>query len=139
MNKIMSFREFLECDKNKPVTQSEINQLEKYLDKVWKNMGIDFEFTRHFIDRLNDKRNGKQITACEIKSMFLEVFKKYGKQFAKVNVDVEAVLSDTKSDVNIPFGLNYNRAKKELELVSITVMRKKNFKPNKSGEVHIKI
>ena len=135
----MSFKEFLDCNKNKPVTQAEINALEKYLDKVWKNLGIDFEFTRHFIDRLNDRRNGEQITACEIKDMFVETFKKFGKSFAKVNKDVEAVLTDTKSDINIPFGLNYNRAKKELELVSITVMRKKNFKPNKSGEVHVKI
>ena len=35
------------------LNQNSIN-VEKYLDKVWAKVGIDVEFTRHFMDRVND-------------------------------------------------------------------------------------
>ena len=43
------------------VSQSQLNQVEKYLDKLWAKVGIDVEFTRHFMDRVNHARNGKPI------------------------------------------------------------------------------
>jgi hypothetical protein len=43
--------------------------------------------------------------------------------------DAEAVIKDMKTDINMPFVLNYKNG--ELELVAKTIMRKKNFKtPN---------
>ena len=47
------------------VSQGELNQVEKYLDKIWGSVGIDVEFTRHFMDRVNDARNGKPINPTE--------------------------------------------------------------------------
>ena len=136
-----SFKEFYQqgCDPNRPVTKTELDKLEKYLDSVWKNLGIDVSFTRHFIDRVNDTRNGQQITVCELQKTFLATFKKYGKEFTKVQKEVEAVLTDINSNINIPFVLKVNRRTRDIELVSKTVMRKKNFRPNRDGEVHIKV
>ena len=47
-----------------PVTQIQIDALERVLDKVFGQVGIDVEFTRHFLDRVNDERNMKQITVA---------------------------------------------------------------------------
>jgi hypothetical protein len=41
--------------------------------------------------------------------------------------DAEAVIKDMRSDVNLPFVLNWDNNNKELDLVAKTVMRKKNF------------
>ena len=96
-----------------------------YADRLYKAVGIDVEFTRHFLDRVNDARNQKQITVSELIRMFKQSFKKYGKKIAQLGPDAEAVLNDTQTDVNMPFVLNWNG--KELDLVAKTVMRKKNF------------
>ena len=41
------------------ISMSQLDVVEKHLDKIWAKVGIDVEFTRHFHDRVNDARNGK--------------------------------------------------------------------------------
>ena len=111
------------------VTQQQLDALEKVLDQVFSKVGIDIEFTRHFIDRVNDERNVKPISIKELAMLFKKEFIKYGKPIAQLGPDAQAVMKDLETDINIPFVLNWNG--KELELVAKTVMRKKNFKtPN---------
>ena len=45
----------------KEITKTDLDQLEKYADRLFGAVGIDVEFTRHFLDRVNDERNKKQI------------------------------------------------------------------------------
>ena len=110
----------------KEIKKSDLDQLERYADKIFGVLGIDVEFTRHFLDRVNDIRNQRQITYAELIRLFKQSFKKYGKKIAKLGDDAEAVISDMKTDINMPFVLNKNR-RGELELVAKTIMRKKNF------------
>ena len=35
------------------VSKSDLDQIEKYADKLFASLGIDVEFTRHFLDRVN--------------------------------------------------------------------------------------
>ena len=42
--------------------------------------------------------------------------------------DAEAVMKDMKTDVNMPFVLQWDPTNQELDLVAKTVMRKKDFK-----------
>ena len=35
------------------ITKNDLNQIEKYADKLFAAVGIDIEFTRHFLDRVN--------------------------------------------------------------------------------------
>jgi hypothetical protein len=109
----------------KEVKKSDLDQIEKYADKIFASLGIDVEFTRHFLDRVNDSRNVKQITSAELTRLFKQSYKKYGKKIAKLGPDAEAVINDMKTNINMPFVLNLKRG--ELELVAKTVMRKKNF------------
>jgi len=107
------------------VTQPQLNALEKAVDNVFGRIGIDVEFTRHFLDRANDERNGEPITIQELGKLFAKEYKRWGKPIAQMGPDTEAVMKDLESDINIPFALRWNG--EELELIAKTVMRKKNF------------
>ena len=121
---------------DKGLTQSELDQLEVFADRLFAKVGIDVEFTRHFLDRVNDERNVKQITASELTRLFKQEYKRWGKPIAQMGPDSEAVLKDLATDVNIPFALRWDKANNELDLIAKTVMRKKNFKTsNKEFEI----
>ena len=111
-----------------PITNTQLNALEKALDNLFSSLNIDVEFTRHFIDRANDDRNGQQITMPELVNLFKKEYKRWGKPIAQMGPDAEAVMKDLESDINIPFVLKWDRDNEELDLVAKTVMRKKNFK-----------
>ena len=110
------------------ITKVDLGQVEKFADKLFGQVGIDVEFTRHFLDRANDKRNGKDINVAELIRLFRLTYKKYGKKIPKMGPDAEAVLNDIQTDINLPFILKYDERSKEFDLVSKTVMRKKDFK-----------
>ena len=62
------------------VTQRDLDNVEKYADKLFAKVGLDIEFTRHFKDRVNDERNKKPITPAELIRLFKQTYKKYGKK-----------------------------------------------------------
>jgi hypothetical protein len=111
----------------KPITKKELDEVEKYVDRLFSKIDVDVNFTRHFLDRVNDRRNVKQISTAELIRIFRETYKKYGAIIPTLGDDAQAVLKDMQTDINIPFVLNYNK-RGEIELVSKTVMRKKGFR-----------
>ncbi len=117
------------------ITKKNLDAIERFADKLWAKVGLDVEFTRHFLDRVNDARNKKQITGGEIQRLFKQSFRKHGKKIAALGKGAEAVIKDMQTDVNMPFVLQLDK-NGELDLVAKTVMRKKNFKtPNKTFNV----
>lgn len=124
------------------ISQSDLKKLEKYLDQVWGLLGIDVNFTRHFLDRVNDPRNGRPITYEELRKLFVDTFKKYGTLFSKMGKkddEVEGVLTDVSTKVNSPFVLKWDSRNREFDLVAKTIMRKPNFRPNNSKERQFKV
>jgi hypothetical protein len=119
-------KELLKGQMKENVSAGQLAQVEKYLDKLWGKVGIDVEFTRHFLDRVNDKRNDKPISSAEVIKIFRQTYKKYGKQIAKLGKNAQAVMKDMKTDVNVPFVLKWDG--KEFDMIAKTIMRKKNFK-----------
>ena len=119
-------KELIKGQMKENVSSSQLAQVEKYLDRLWGKVGVDIEFTRHFMDRVNDTRNDKPINSAEVMRIFKQTFKKYGKQIPKLGKDAEALMKDMKTDVNVPFVLKWDG--KEFDLIAKTIMRKKNFK-----------
>ena len=113
---------------DKKITQSDIDALETFADRIFGKVGIDVEFTRHFLDRVNDDRNGEQITGSELTRLFKQEYKRWGKPIAQMGPDAEAVMKDLQTDINMPFALRWDRDNNELDLIVKTVMRKKDFK-----------
>lgn len=112
----------------RPLTKRELDEIERYADKLFARVGIDVEFTRHFLDRVNDYRNRKQISAAELIRLFRKTYQQYGKQIPEMGAEAQAVITDMQTDINVPFVLEYDRRTKSLDLVSKTVMRKRGFK-----------
>jgi len=110
------------------VTQSQLNALEKVVDKVFGQVGIDVEFTRHFLDRANDARNGEPISIKELAMLFKKEYQRWGKPIAQMGPNAQAVLKDLESDINVPFVLQWDRENNELDMIAKTVMRKKDFR-----------
>ena len=118
------------------ITPSDLEALETFADRIFGKVGIDVEFTRHFLDRVNDARNGKQITASELTRLFKQEYKKWGQPIAQMGPDQEAVMKDLATDINMPFALVWDKENEELDLIVKTVMRKKDFKTsNREFEV----
>jgi len=114
------------------VTAVDIQQLEQFADRIFANVGIDVEFTKHFKDRVNSERNAKPIVPAELTRLFKQERKRYGKPIAQMGPDSEAVMRDLQTDINVPFALTYDKDNDELDLIAKTVMRKKDFStPNR--------
>ena len=123
LSNLKSFNQYVLTEQQ--LSKQDLDGVEKYADRLYKSVGIDVEFTRHFLDRVNDVRNKKRITVAELIRLFKQSYKKYGKKIAQLGPDAEAVLNDMQTDVNMPFALKWDG--KELDLIAKTVMRKTNF------------
>lgn len=108
------------------ITKPQLDSIEKYADKLFNKLGIDIEFTKHFLDRVNDERNIKPISVPELVGMFKRLHKKHGKPLSKVDDDFNAVVKDFNNNINIPFTINVTDD--DIEMYAKTVMRKKDFK-----------
>ena len=69
------------------VTSVDIQQLEKFADRIFADVGIDVEFTKHFLDRVNDERNDKPIVPAELTRLFKQERKRYGKPIAQLLIE----------------------------------------------------
>jgi len=105
----------------------QIKAFEKVVDQLFKKFDIDFNFTRHFGDRMDDDRNNPNITMKELADFIKKVYAKKGKSI-KGMAGAEAVLKDIQTDINIPVAITYDRTNDEFDVVMKTIMRKKNFK-----------
>lgn len=110
------------------LSQADVDSIERFADKLYKKLGIDITFTKHFMDRVNDERNGKPISGAELVRLFKKEYERWGKDVAQMGPDMEGTFKDLTTDINLPFVLRWDRDEEELDLIAKTVMRKKNFK-----------
>jgi len=110
------------------LSRADLDQLEIFADKVFGKVGIDVNFTRHFLDRVNDERNIKQITKGELTRLFKQEAKRWAKPIARLGPDQEGTMKDLQTQINLPFVLVWDHNNQELDLIAKTVMRKKDFK-----------
>ena len=124
---MLSFKEHINELK---VSKNQLDQLEKTLDSLFKELNIDIVFTKHFFDRLNDPRNIDQIKIRELRDLFRKEFTKHKNTFKGITPGAKALMIDLETNVNIPFVMVWDEKNKELDLVNKTIMRKKGFKSN---------
>jgi len=123
-----TFEEYLiEEAEAKKVTAKDLHAIEIFADRLFKSVGVDINFTKHFLERANDPRNKKQISVGELVRLWKQTYKKHGKKIAKLGKGAEAVLTDMMTDINVPFVLKWDNRSQEFDLIAKTIMRKKNF------------
>lgn len=115
---------------SKLLTQADLDNIEQFADKVFAKVGIDVNFTRHFLDRVNDTRNRKQISVAELTRLFKQEARRWGKPIADLGHGEEAIMKDLMTNINVPFVLKWDRRNQEFDLVAKTIMRKRNFVSN---------
>lgn len=118
------------------ISRIQLQVIEKSLDKMFAKLGIDVGFSGHFLDRINDPRNEKQITISELINIYNSLYDKFGIKISKTPEEVEEVIKSISTDINIPVNIHHNRKTNNIEMAAKTIMRKKNFKtPNKVLQV----
>ena len=108
------------------ISQGELNQIERFADRLFAKVGIDVEFTRHFVDRLNDPRNSPEIKVSELQRFFKKIQRNKGRNIL-ANPDTEAVLKDMSTNLNLPVVIK-TKGDDSFEVTNKTIMRKKDFR-----------
>ena len=102
----------------------EVNDLEKFADRILKKYDVDIEFTKHFVDRMNDPRNNPTIKVSELQKFFKKIQRNKATNIIN-NPDIEAVLKDMSTNLNLPVIIK--KKGNEFEVTNKTIMRKPNF------------
>lgn len=133
--------EYTESQDNqcKIVSMSHLKNLEKKFDDKFTSFNLDFRFTRHFADRFSDSRNRPCISLKELEDLFNRTYlsKKMGRKIFSRWKDMEFVLKDISSDINIPFAVEYDENKNKFIVIAKTIMRKKDFKSSNNPIVRL--
>lgn len=125
---MLSFKQHLS---EQTVSMKQMKDFEKVVDKLFAKFDIDFNFTRHFADRMGDDRNNPEISLKELAELIKKIYARQGKSIKGI-AGAEAVIKDMQKDLNIPVAVTYDQKNDEFDVVMKTIMRKKNFKtPNK--------
>ena len=95
-NKKMFGKTYPNCVKNtnEDLSQADVDGVARFADKLYKKLGIDVTFTKHFMDRVNDKRNGKPISGAELVRLFKKEYERWGKDVAQMGPDMEGTFKD---------------------------------------------
>ena len=128
---MLRFKHFVVEAESCPIlTIAHLKAFEQFVDKMFAKFNIDFEFTRHFRERMTDTRNDPCIDMKELAAMIQKIYKKYqnGEKSLNKFVDTEAVIKDMQTDLNMPIAVEYDRKNDDLVVIAKTIMRKKNFR-----------
>jgi len=111
------------------IPMGDLEKIDQFADK--KLNPVDVVLTdKHFFDRLNDPRNGKEISQAELIGFFKRLGKKKKEFVEFLNQYNSLVAVDDRTNINIPFMKQANKA------IAKTVMRKKDFKtPDKKLDI----
>lgn len=109
------------------ISKPELNDIERFIDKLFSVLNIDIVFTTHFYDRLNDLRNGKDIESGELINLFKKFFQRYKDKISLLPLGQESIIKDIESKLNLPFTLVYDKRTGEIDFIAKTIMRKDNF------------
>lgn len=103
------------------IPMDDLKDIDRVADKFLNPLDVVLT-DKHFFDRLNDPRNGKEISQAELIGFFKRL-SKHKKQFVEFLEKYEQmVATDDRTNINIPFMKQANKA------IAKTIMRKKDFK-----------
>jgi hypothetical protein len=107
----------------KEMAKADMDKVEKYADSQLSPSDIELgKETDHFFQRLNDPRNGKEISPAELTGFFKRLAKNKKKFLEFIKQYNEFVVKDKRTGINIPFMVQANK------LIAKTIMRKDDFK-----------
>ena len=109
------------------ITDTQLQDLERFADRLLSKFQIDIDFTRHFKDRVNDARNDPCIVITELQKLFKKIKQDKGQRIRSQGHDTQAVIKDLQRDLNIPAVIDFDD-NGDIEIRMKTIMRKHDFK-----------
>jgi hypothetical protein len=123
INQLVLQKRSLKKENTNEMAKADMDAVEKYADQQLAPSDIELgNETDHFFQRLNDPRNGKEISPAELTGFFKRLAKNKKKFLEFVKQYKEFVVKDRRTDINIPFIVTANK------LIAKTIMRKGDFK-----------
>lgn len=121
---------------------ADVYSVERELTKMFDDIGIKVKFTSHFEDRISDGNfRGDAITKEELLALFKKL-KKHQDQLVAVKKDrseLEGVIQDELTNLNVPFALSFHRNSGKFLLTLITIMKKERKFHTKPTDVIINV
>jgi hypothetical protein len=127
---IPALRILYEAIEATPLTQKDLDTIQKALEGIYKSRGFDLVYSRHFIERVNDWRNGKQITIGELITILNASIKIHGKALMMMPHEAEGIIKDANSKINLMVAIEHNSRTGLCELRIKSCYRKVNFRAN---------
>ena len=113
----------LKKENTNEMAKADMDAVEKYADQQLAPNAVELgKETDHFFQRLNDPRNGKEISPAELTGFFKRLAKNKKKFLEFLKQYKEFVVKDRRTNINIPFIVTANK------LIAKTIMRKGDFK-----------
>jgi hypothetical protein len=123
INQLVLQKRSLKKENTNEMAKADMDAVEKYADQQLAPSDVELgKETDHFFQRLNDPRNGKEISPAELTGFFKRLAKNKKKFLEFVKQYKEFVVKDRRTDINIPFVVMANK------LIAKTIMRKGDFK-----------
>ena len=103
------------------IPMADLQKIDQFADKQLNPLDVVIT-DKHFFDRLNDPRTGKEISQEELLGFFKRLGKNKKKFLEFLEKYEQMVAVDDRTNINIPFMKQANKA------IAKTIMRKKDFK-----------
>jgi hypothetical protein len=124
MKNIMLFEDYIAL--NEFVSHEQLLGVIDYAKRLFRALKMDFDVTgAHLEDRINDTRNGKEITVNELIGLLKRTVMQKGPMIQTLDIDTEGVIKDAVTDLNMPFVIKWDG--KGLDFIPKTILRKKGF------------
>jgi len=108
-------------EKLNEIPMDDLQKIDQFADKQLNPLDVVIT-DKHFFDRLNDPRNGKEISQAELIGFFKRLGKNKKKFVEFLDKYEQMVAVDDRTNINIPFMKQANKA------IAKTIMRKQDFK-----------
>jgi hypothetical protein len=124
MKHVMLFEEYSAL--NEFVSHEQLMGVVDYAKRLFRSLKMDFDVNgTHLEDRINDTRNGKEITVAELIGLIKRTVLQIGPMLQNLDPETEGVIKDAATDLNMPFMIQWDG--KSLDFMPKTIMRKKGF------------
>jgi hypothetical protein len=112
------------------ITRDQLENMKEYLRYMYGFLNIETKFPTHFLDRVNDERNGKPISIEELTRLFQKEYEEHGDEIKRLPRDSQVVLRDLLTKISVPIAIDKNPKTKASTVFGKTAMRKDNFATN---------
>lgn len=122
---MLKFSEFQIEPLQENVATSDVQYVEKYLNALYAKIKLGFNFSNHFMERVNDSRNVPPINKQELLVFYGKLFEKHKDDLMKLRPEEEVLISNEQMQLHSPIVLKQGNRSNFIRVK--TIIRKKKY------------